>query len=60
LKRYLVEFDFHYNERSALDVTDAERTAKAIAGRAGNSALGFTVHAALTGRTTRIGFLFLS
>ena len=25
LKRYLAEFDFRYNERSALNVTDAER-----------------------------------
>ena len=35
LKRYLAEFDFRYNERSALDVTDAERTAKAIKGVVG-------------------------
>lgn len=35
LKRYLAEFDFRYDERSALDVTDAERTAKAIKGVVG-------------------------
>jgi hypothetical protein len=32
LKRYLGEFDFRYNERTALNVTDAERAQKAIAG----------------------------
>jgi len=35
LKRYLGEFDFRYNERSALNVTDAERTVKAIIGTVG-------------------------
>jgi transposase-like protein len=30
LKRYLAEYDFRYNERSALDVTDAERATKAV------------------------------
>jgi len=30
LKRYLAEFDFRYNERSALEVTDAERADKAL------------------------------
>ncbi|RUV96567.1 IS1595 family transposase [Mesorhizobium sp. M1A.F.Ca.IN.022.07.1.1] len=35
LKRYLAEFDFRYNERSALNVSDAERTVKAIAGVVG-------------------------
>lgn len=35
LKRYLAEFDFRYNERSALDVTDAERAVKAVAGVVG-------------------------
>ena len=35
LKRYLVEFDFRYNERMALDVTDAERATKAIKGVVG-------------------------
>lgn len=35
LKRYLAEFDFRYNERSALGVEDAERTAKALAGIVG-------------------------
>lgn len=35
LKRYLAEFDFRYNERSGLKVTDAERAAKAIAGAVG-------------------------
>ncbi len=32
LKRYLAEFDFRYNERMALGITDAERAAKALAG----------------------------
>lgn len=35
LKRYLAEFDFRYNERSALEVTDAERATKAVAGVVG-------------------------
>jgi transposase-like protein len=32
LKRYLAEFDFRYNERSALGVEDTERAAKALKG----------------------------
>lgn len=32
LKRYLGEFDFRYNERTALEITDAERAAKAVKG----------------------------
>lgn len=35
LKRYLAEFDFRYNERIALGVSDQERAAKAIKGAAG-------------------------
>lgn len=35
LKRYLAEFDFRYNERAALEVSDAERAAKAISGVVG-------------------------
>lgn len=35
LKRYLAEFDFRYNEREKLGVSDTERTAKAIKGMAG-------------------------
>jgi hypothetical protein len=35
LKRYLAEFDFRYNERSALGVSDAERAAKALKGIVG-------------------------
>jgi hypothetical protein len=35
LKRYLAEFDFRYNERSSLGVSDAERAAKAIRGAEG-------------------------
>jgi transposase-like protein len=35
LKRYLCEFDFRYNERMALDVTDAERATKAVRGVVG-------------------------
>ncbi|HXP78151.1 MAG TPA: IS1595 family transposase [Stellaceae bacterium] len=35
LKRYLCEFDFRYNERAALEVTDAQRATKAIAGVVG-------------------------
>jgi transposase-like protein len=32
LKRYLAEFDFRYNERAALGVSDAERAIKALKG----------------------------
>lgn len=35
LKRYLGEFDFRYNERSALNVSDAERAEKALLGTVG-------------------------
>jgi hypothetical protein len=35
LKRYLAEFDFRYNERIALGVSDMERTEKAILGIVG-------------------------
>lgn len=35
LKRYLAEFDFRYNERSALGVEDSERAVKALQGVAG-------------------------
>ncbi len=35
LKRYLAEFDFRYNERAALDVSDAERATKALKGIVG-------------------------
>jgi len=35
LKRYLAEFDFRYNERSALGVEDGERATKALQGIVG-------------------------
>ncbi|MGI8841828.1 MAG: IS1595 family transposase [Caulobacteraceae bacterium] len=35
LKRYVGEFDFRYNEREALGVTDAERMSKSIGGIVG-------------------------
>jgi hypothetical protein len=35
LKRYLAEFDFRYNERAKLGVSDAERFNKAIPGIVG-------------------------
>lgn len=35
LKRYLCEFDFRYNERSALGVEDEERTCKVLSGIVG-------------------------
>jgi hypothetical protein len=35
LKRYLAEFDFRYNEREALGVSDAERMSKSIGGIVG-------------------------
>jgi len=35
LKRYLAEFDFRYNERSALGVNDSERMARSIPGIVG-------------------------
>jgi len=46
LKRYLAEFDFRYNERSALGVEDAERMEKSIKGIIGKR---------LTYRRTRSG-----
>jgi hypothetical protein len=35
LKRYLAEFDFRYNERMALGVSDEARTDKALRGIVG-------------------------
>jgi transposase-like protein len=35
LQRYLSEFEFRYNNRSGLGVTDGERTAKALKGAEG-------------------------
>jgi transposase-like protein len=35
LKRYLAEFDYRYNEREALGVSDAERMAKSVKGIVG-------------------------
>ena len=35
LKRYLGEFDFRYNEREGLGVTDDDRAAKALRGITG-------------------------
>ncbi len=35
LKRYLGEFDFRYNEREGLGVTDDERAVKALKGISG-------------------------
>jgi len=35
LKRYLAEYDFRHNERMALNVSDAERADKAVAGVVG-------------------------
>jgi len=35
LKRYLAEFDFRYNEREALGVTDTQRTVEAVRGVVG-------------------------
>jgi len=35
LHRYLAEFDFRYNNRSALGVEDVERAGKALAGIVG-------------------------
>jgi transposase-like protein len=35
LKRYLAEFDYRYNERQALGVSDGERMAKSVAGIVG-------------------------
>src|SRR6266481_4676611 len=35
LKRYLAEYDFRYNERMALNVTDSERAEKALRGTVG-------------------------
>ena len=35
LKRYLGEFDFRYNERASLEITDAERSRRAVRGAIG-------------------------
>ena len=35
LHRYLAEFDFRYNNRSALNVEDKERATKAVVGAKG-------------------------
>jgi len=35
LKRYLAEFDFRYNERAALNVSDADRAERAVRGVVG-------------------------
>ena len=35
LKRYLAEYDFRYNEREKLGVSDAERMAKSVQGIVG-------------------------
>jgi len=35
LKRYLAEFDYRYNERQALGISDSERMAKSVAGIVG-------------------------
>jgi hypothetical protein len=35
LKRYLAEFDFRYNERSALGVSDKERAGRLLKGIVG-------------------------
>ncbi len=39
LHRYLAEFDFRYNNRSALGVEDTERAAKAMKGAEGKRLL---------------------
>ena len=46
LKRYLAEFDFRYNERAKLEVSDRERMEKSIGGIVGKR---------LTYRRTRVG-----
>lgn len=46
LKRYLAEFDFRYNERAKLDVTDIERTAKSVQGVVGKRLTYRIPHAA--------------
>ena len=35
MARYLAEFDFRYNNRSGVGVSDAERTRRALAGVVG-------------------------
>jgi hypothetical protein len=35
LKRYLAEFDYRYNERTALGVSDRERMTKSVQGIVG-------------------------
>lgn len=43
-KRYLAEYDFRYNERSALGVEDAERMAKSVKGIVGKRLTYQTTH----------------
>jgi transposase-like protein len=44
LKRYLAEFDYRYNEREALGVSDAERMAKSVKGIVGKRLTYQTTH----------------
>ena len=44
LKRYLAEFDFRYNERAALGVSDADRMAKSVHGIVGKRLTYQTTH----------------
>ncbi|HET6247356.1 MAG TPA: IS1595 family transposase [Tepidisphaeraceae bacterium] len=46
LKRYLAEFDYRYNERSALGVSDAERMSKSVQGIVGKRLTYRTPHQA--------------
>jgi hypothetical protein len=39
LKRYLAEFDFRYNTRTALEVDDGQRSARLLAGIVGKRVL---------------------
>ncbi len=54
LKRYLAEFDFRYNERQGLGVTDAERMAKSIGGIVGKR----LTYRRTSGRETEIDIPF--
>ena len=44
LKRYLAEFDFRYNEREKLGVSDAARMAKSVTGIVGKRLTYRTPH----------------
>jgi hypothetical protein len=51
LKRYLAEFDFRYNERTALGVSDAKRAERAVKGVVGKRVTYQQTHGRPVGAT---------